>query len=190
MSYKDTSDKLAAFRRQIRDIREKMRKLQAAIEPEEVKDYEFTTTDGTVRLSALFGGKDSLFMIHNMGTSCPHCTMWADGFNGVFDHLRDRAAFVVSSPDPPETQRTFAEGRGWKFPIVSHAGTGFADDMGYLRDGRAMPGVSVFKREGKKIVRVSDTGFSPGDDFCNVWHFFDLIPEGAGGWKAKFTYAG
>ena len=43
-----------------------------------------------------------------------------------------------------------------------------------------MPGVSVFRREAGTIVRVSDTGFSPGDDFCTLWHFFDLLPGGVG----------
>jgi hypothetical protein len=35
---------------------------------------------------------------------------------------------------------------------------------------------------------TSDTSFSPGDDFCNVWHLFDLIAEGASGWLPKFGY--
>jgi hypothetical protein len=39
------------------------------------------------------------------------------------------------------------------------------------------------------IVRMSDASFSPGDDFCSVWHFFDLIPEGAAGWQPKYNYA-
>jgi hypothetical protein len=43
-----------------------------------------------------------------------------------------------------------------------------------------MPGVSVFKRDGNGIVRVSDTSFSPGDDYCTLWHFFDLLPGGVG----------
>jgi predicted dithiol-disulfide oxidoreductase (DUF899 family) len=116
--------------------------------------------------------------------------MWADGFNGVFAHLSDRAAFVVSSPDPPARQQEFASGRGWKFPMISHQGTSFAADMGYTHDGGAMPGVSVFKRKGKKILRVADTAFTGGDDFCAVWHLFDLLPEGAAGWQPKFSYAG
>jgi hypothetical protein len=37
-------------------------------------------------------------------------------------------------------------------------------------------------------VRVSDTGFSPGDDFCALWHLFDLLPGGAGDWQAKYRY--
>ena len=103
MSYKSTTDKLNDYRRQIGELRDKMRAAQAAIEPEAVKNYEFRGANGAaVKLSELFGEKDTLFVIHNMGASCRYCTLWADGFNGVFDHLRSRAAFVVSSPDVPE----------------------------------------------------------------------------------------
>ncbi|MGB8898135.1 MAG: hypothetical protein WCC90_02260, partial [Methylocella sp.] len=68
-------------------------------------------------------------------------------------------------------------------------GTTFAEDMGYRPNGRAMPGVSVFKRKGDKIMRAADTAFTHGDDFCSVWHLFDLIPEGAAGWQPNFSYA-
>jgi predicted dithiol-disulfide oxidoreductase (DUF899 family) len=190
MDYKGTAGRLAEYRSQIAVIREKMRRTQEAIEPEEVEDYEFAAPQGKVRLSALFGDKDTLFVIHNMGASCPYCTLWADGFNGVYEHLRDRAGFAVSSPDAPERQQSFAAGRGWKFPMVSTLGTTFAQDMGYCPDGRTMPGVSVFKRRDGKILRVADTSFAPGDDFCAVWHLFDLVPEGAAGWRPKFSYAG
>ena len=189
MSYKHTAEKIAAYREQIAELREKMREAQAAIEPEEVKDYAFKRAEGgTVRLSDLFGDKSDLFVIHNMGQSCPYCTLWADGFNGAYDHLSNRAAFVVSSPDSPERQRQFAQSRNWKFPMVSHQGTTFAEDMGYRSNEGWMPGVSVFRRAGDRIVRVSDAAFSPGDDFCNVWHFFDLLPEGAAGWQPKYKY--
>jgi predicted dithiol-disulfide oxidoreductase (DUF899 family) len=189
MNYKETAGRLAEYRSQIADIREKMRRTRAANEPEEVHDYEFATTSGKTRLSTLFCGKDTLFVIHNMGASCAYCTMWADGFNGVFEHLRDRAAFAVSSPDTAERQQSFAADRGWNFPMVSTQGTTFAEDMGYRPDGRAMPGVSVFKRKGDRILRVADTSFAPGDDFCAVWHLFDLIPEGTADWQPKFSYA-
>lgn len=189
MKYRDATAKLNDYRSQIAEIRERMRSTQAAIEPEEVADYEFATANERIRLSALFGDKDTLFVIHNMGTGCANCTMWADGFNGVFDHLRDRAAFVVTSPDAPEHQRSFAASRGWRFPMVSNQGTTFAEDMGYRPAGRSMPGVSVFKRRQGRIMRVADTGFNQGDDFCAVWNLFDLLPEGPAGWRPKFSYA-
>jgi predicted dithiol-disulfide oxidoreductase (DUF899 family) len=189
MRYKLGSERIAEYRRRIADLRAQLRAAQAEIEPEEVKDYEFKRAgDGSIKLSSLFGGKDTLLVIHNMGSSCPYCTLWADGFNGVFEHLRNRAAFVLSSPDAPEKQQSFAASRGWRFPMVSCGGTTFPQDMGYWDDGHPVPGVSVFKRDGARMLRVSDTSFSPGDDFCSVWHFFDLIPEGAAGWQPRFEY--
>ena len=189
MTYREGAERLNQYRREIAAIRERMRELQASIEPEEGRDYEFAVPGGSVQLSALFGEHDTLFVVHNMGTSCPYCTLWADGFNGVFDHLRNRAAFVISAPDEPIRQREFADSRGWKFPMVSHRGSSFAADMGYARDGGFAPGVSVFKRRADRIVRVADTSFAPGDDFCCVWHFFDLIPEGRVGWRPKYKYS-
>ena len=132
MSYKHTVEKLADYRRQIDELRQKMRDVQAAVEPEAVKDYTFLRAGGgSVRLSELFGDKADLFVIHNMGQSCPYCTLWADGFNGAYAHLSNRAAFVLSSPDTPDKQRKFAESRHWTFPMMSHEGTTFAEDMGY-----------------------------------------------------------
>jgi len=188
MRYREASEQLAALRREIGALREKMRALQHSAEPQEVADYQFHRSEGAVRLSQLFGDKEYLFVIHNMGTSCPNCTMWADGFNGVLPHLEDRAAFVVSSPDDPDTQRAFAASRGWRFRMVSHRGTSFAADMGYRGANGWLPGVSVFRLADDKILRVSDAPFDEGDDFCAVWHLFDLLPEGAAGWRARFAY--
>jgi hypothetical protein len=43
-----------------------------------------------------------------------------------------------------------------------------------------MPGISVFKKDRNSVVRVSDSALHPGDDFCALWHIFDLLPEGRG----------
>jgi len=188
MNYEESAARLAQYRRQIAELRSRMREVQSAVEPQEVAEYEFATNAGKTLLSELFREHDTLFVIHNMGRSCAHCTMWADGFNGVFEYVRDRAAFVVVSPDAADEQQKFAVSRGWRFPMVSTQGTSFAHDMGYSREGRPLPGISVFKRKGDRIMRVSGTSFSPGDDFCTVWHFFDLLPEGAAGWRPRFEY--
>jgi len=189
MNYQESKKRLTELRQRIADTRTEMRAVLGAIEPEEVQNYRFNTRQGEVTLSQLFGRHEDLFVIHNMGSSCPYCTLWADGYNGVYSHLAQRAAFVVSSPDSPEAQERFAQGRGWTFPMVSHRGTSFAQDMGYRGErGGWRPGVSVFQRRGQRIVRVADSGFSPGDDFCAVWHFLDLLPEGAAGWQPKFSY--
>ena len=189
MRYRETAERLARCRRDIAALRDKMRALQSEAEPEQVEDYRFATIDGEVRLSELFGGREYLFVIHNMGKACPSCTMWADGFNGVLSHLENRAAFVVTSPDDPETQRAFAATRGWRFRLVSHRGTSFAADMGYRGENGWLPGVSVFHLAGDRIYRVSDAPFDQGDDFCTVWHLFDLLPQGAAGWRPQFSYS-
>lgn len=185
MNYADANARLAAQRQRIADIRAEMRATLASRDPQPVQDYCFTGPDGAVRLSALFGDFEDLIVIHNMGRACANCTLWADGYNGLYPHLVTRAAFVVTSPDAPADQQRFAASRGWRFPLLSHAGSSFATDMGY---GSATtgwrPGVSVFRRDTSGLVRVSDSSFSPGDDFCTLWHFFDLLPGGAGTWHA------
>ena len=185
--YRDSIQEINARRQKISTLRKEMREIQRDIKPEEVTDYVFGTISEPVRLSELFGDKDTLFMIHNMGKSCPSCTQWADGFNGALDHLEDCAAFVVSSPDSPEEQRIFAKSRDWKFTMVSHADTNFAQDMGY-KSGGFWPGVSVFKMAGNKVVRVSDAMFGPGDDFNPIYNFLAMLPEGDGDWEPKYSY--
>jgi predicted dithiol-disulfide oxidoreductase (DUF899 family) len=189
MSYEQTSKQINEFRAQIAELRGKMQALQGDIAPQEVEDYTFKTLNGDVKLSELFGDKDHLFVVHNMGAGCTYCTLWADGFNGILGHLENRAAFVVASPQTPEQQETFKASRGWNFRMVSQQGTSFAGDMGYGAGDAVEPGVSVFKREGDKILRVSDAHFGPGDDFCAMWHFIDLIPQGAAaGWQPQYKY--
>ena len=89
MRYAEVHGKLTDYRRQITAIREKMRETLAAVEPQEVQDYEFTNTEGKVRLSELFGQHEDLILIHNMGVSCSYCTLWADGYNGIHPPFGD-----------------------------------------------------------------------------------------------------
>jgi predicted dithiol-disulfide oxidoreductase (DUF899 family) len=188
MSEPDATAKLAEYRRQIAELRQKVRQTQASIPPQEVEDYSFVTAQGSVRLSELFGDKDTLFVVHNMGAGCRYCTLWADGFNGVLPHIENRAAFVIASPDTPATQEKFKAARGWRMRMVSHQGSSFAADMGFKKDESWLPGVSVFRRKAGKILRLVDTQSGPGDDLCVVWNLFDLIPEGPAGWKPQFNY--
>jgi hypothetical protein len=53
---------------------------------------------------------------------------------------------------------------------------------------RWCPGVSVFRMDGGRILRVADAGFDTGDDFCALWRIFDLLPEGLGDWRPNFSY--
>ena len=183
------ADRVDGLRSKLNAVRCELRQALAEAAALDVPDYLFSSASGPVALSQLFDGKRELFVIHNMGTTCSNCTLWADGFNGLYPHLKNRAAFVVSSPDPPGIQASFAAKRGWQLPMVSHAGTSFAADMGFVDErGRFLPGVSVFVSGPAGIRRVSASFFAPGDDFCAAWHLFDLLPEGAAGWRPRFSY--
>lgn len=157
-----------------------------------VRDYEFIRPDGShIRLSQLFGDKHDLIVIHNMGRKCAYCTMWADGLTGLAKHLMNRAALVLVSPDRPEVLREFAASRGWNYPVVSTAASPFNNEMWRVSDesGTPWPGTSTYRKHTDgRIEQVGRTTFGPGDDFCPVWHFFDLLSEGANGWEPKYAY--
>lgn len=175
----------------IMESKRQLAELRRQRTPEEVGDYTFQGAGGReVKLSSLFDDRDELILVHNMGRDCVYCTMWADGFTGLLPHLTSRAAFVVTSPDEPVAQEEFKRSRGWNFPLYSAHGTSFIADMGFDNEGEGlMPGVSVFsKDETGRIFRVSRATFGPGDDFCAVWHFFDLLPRGVDGWEPRFSY--
>jgi predicted dithiol-disulfide oxidoreductase (DUF899 family) len=189
MKYEAANRKLQDLKKQVEGLRQDMMKVRRATEPQEMTDYAFKRSSGDKASWAdLFGSRQELIVIHNMGRTCPYCTLWADGFNGVYDHLASRAAFAVATPDPPAEQAKFARSRGWRFPMISYQGTSLAEDTGYAEGGSYYPGVSVFEKRGGKVVRVSDTSFEPGDLYCPVWHLFDLMPDGADGWQPKFDY--
>ncbi len=180
---KQVQEELTAKRKELKDLRK-----QAPNEPVS-GDIRFAGADGkTVTLEELFGDRNELIMIHNMGKSCRYCTLWADGFNGLLPHFCDRAAFVVVSPDPPDVQQAFANSRGWRFPMWS-ADTELLKQFEMADEkGAPWPGVSVFKKHDGEIVRTGYDYFVPGDDYCSIWHIMDLFPEGPGGWEPQYQY--
>ena len=99
----------------------------------------------------------------------------------TFREVEKKAAFILVSPDKPEVHKVFDESRGWGFRSYSSDGSEFTYDLGYevRKDGKSYywPGVSVLeKRADGSVVRVTKDFFGPGDFFCNVWHFYDLLP--------------
>ncbi len=122
----------------LEEAKRKMLELCRRIGPERVEDYELQGREGGVRLSEMFGDKSDLILVHNMGSECPYCTMWADGFNGALRHLQDRAAFVAVSPNSVDVQQAVREKRGWQFEMYSAEGTTFIKDMGFESDGVAL----------------------------------------------------
>ena len=185
MSSDQTVEGVAALEETLLATKEEVFERYRSSDHEEVEDYTFFHADGEeVRLSELFGSRDDLILVHNMGKSCSYCTMWADGFNGLYDYLDSRAAFVVSSPDPPEIQREFREARGWTFPMVSTEGSTFSADLGFEAEDHYRPGVSTFYRaDDGTITLVASRRFGPYDDYNPVWNLFGLLRDGVNEWE-------
>ncbi len=189
MKPKKLAKKISAREQKLVAQLEKLAKLKRKLPREQIEDYEFKTPAGPVKLSALFGKQKDLIVIHNMGAGCRYCTMWADGFNGVYPHLANRAAFVVASPDAPAAQQRFAKSRGWRFPLVSVRDSKFTKQLGFhKKDDAWWPGVSTFQKKGGKIYHVASANFGPFDPFCAVWHLFALLADGVNGWEAQYKY--
>ena len=178
----------------LQEAKRKLVEVSRRIGPERVEDYELQGREGGVRLSEMFGDKQDLILIHNMGSECPYCTMWADEFQGVLRHLQDRAGFVLVSPNSVDVQQAVREKRGWTFDMYSAEGTSFIKDMGFESDGvsynsNAMPGVATFRKNADGTIdRIAKDLFGPGDLYCGAWHLFDLLADGAGDWEAKLQY--
>jgi len=62
-----------------------------------------------------------------------------------------------------------------------------ADEVEDPHQELLIPGISAFRRERDRIVRVSDAGSRPGDDFCSLWHVLDLLPDGPAGSQPKLS---
>lgn len=189
-----TKERLGAISKDITALYDERRQLLQESTGETVEDYTFSTPDGEKKLSELFGDKDELILVHNMGKSCPYCTLWADGLNGVAGHLADRAGFVVASPDSPDVQQEFASSRDWSFPMVSTDGSRFTHDMGFAGENEEgqthyYPGYSVFSREEDGTIRRrGQDWFGPMDLYSGLWHMFAMLPKGSDDWFPRYSY--
>lgn len=180
------NEQIRELQKEVMDAKQRLRDAIASFEPEPVEDWELHGLNGcVVNLSRLFGGKNELLVVHNMGRGCNYCSLWGDAMKGIAPHLMQRCGFVLCSNDPPEVIRAFRETRGWDFPCVSGHETGFAKAMGYAdAAGNPHPGVSAFHMSSDgSIVRTGHMPFGPGDDFCAVWPLLDLIKDGKGDWE-------
>ena len=158
------------------------------------KTYTFSSLSGAVEFADLFGDKNDLIVVHNMGRGCRYCTLWADGINGILSHIEVRTSLVLISPDSPEVQSEFADSRGWRFRMLSDANGTFTDDMGFssLHNNKryVQPGFSTFHRsEDGIITRVGADGFGPGDSYMPVFPLFELLKDGDGGWEPQYSYS-
>lgn len=174
--------------KQIFELTAKLNELRQSSTGDEVRNYEFANIDGTTSLLNMFGDKQQLLLIHNMGQGCRYCTLWADGFNGFLQHLESVMSVVLVSKDPPELQRQFANSRDWRFRLASHGGGEYISEQTVMDGAENMPGAVVYERDGDKITRKNSCIFGPGDIYCSMWSLLGLAGLGADNWTPQYAY--
>jgi predicted dithiol-disulfide oxidoreductase (DUF899 family) len=155
---------------------------------EEIPNYSFQTQNGDTTLLELFGDRDKLLLIHNMGQGCRYCTLWADGFNGFVPHLESAMSVVLVSKDAPDLQRRFANARGWRFRLASHSGGDYIREQSVKEGQGNTPGAVVYERDGEKISRKNSCIFGPGDLYCSMWSLLGLAGLSDSDWTPQYSY--
>ena len=190
ISHPKTNPKIQEIENEIAAKKEELANLISKEKGTEITDYTFLdTNNNSTLLSQLFKDKEELIIIFYMGIQCKYCTLWADNYNGITAPLKDRAAFAVVSNETPKIQTENKKNRGWDFEMYSRSKNTFAEDLGFTNDsGNSLPGVASFKKENGKIFVHHRTYFGPGDNYCNMWDFINILPKGINSWQPKHDY--
>jgi predicted dithiol-disulfide oxidoreductase (DUF899 family) len=168
------------------------------------KRYVFDGPAGQQTLADLFEGRHQLAVYHFMfnpddDAGCPHCSFWADHYDGMVVHLNQRdVTFAVISRAPLAKIDAFKKRMGWKFKWVSSNGTDFNCDYqasfapadlksgtvfyNYAKSPAVAPdreGISVFYRDDDGKVFHTYSCYARGIDMVNgTYQFLDLVPKG------------
>ena len=168
------------------------------------KNYLFEGPDGRESLAQLFDGRSQLVIYHFMfgpdwQTGCPHCSFWADNFDGTVVHLKARDTTLVAVSRAPYAKLTAYKKRmGWHFKWVSSGATDFnfdyqasftdeavAEKNAYYNFKRQDPeasdreGLSVFFKDGEDSVFHTYSTHARGIDIINAtYNILDMTPKG------------
>jgi predicted dithiol-disulfide oxidoreductase (DUF899 family) len=208
-AYRAARDELLLAERDLRRQVEAVAELRRALPlgGEVPEDSVFEGEDGPVRLSELFGGKDTLaaysFMYGpRMEQACPSCTSMLDGLDGQAPHITQRIALAVIARSPIARIRAHADARGWRrLRLLSSANNSYGRDYhGESEDGRQLPMLNVFARRDGRVFHTwaSELAFAPrepGQDPRHIdmiwplWNMLDFTPEGRGAdWRPSLSY--
>ena len=127
-------------------------------------------------------------LIHNMGSQCRFCTLWADGINGHLPHLESVLSVVLVSHERPAYQRKFAIDRGWRFNLASHGGGQYIKDQCVFGQADNYPGAVVYRKDGDKIMRLNRAPFGGGDQFNAFYGLMSLADFDSNAWEPQYHY--
>jgi predicted dithiol-disulfide oxidoreductase (DUF899 family) len=167
------------------------------------KEYVFDGAAGKATLLDLFDGCGQLIVYHFMfppewDEGCPHCSFWADSFDGSPAHLRARdAAFAAVSRATFGKLAAYQQRMGWSFPWYSSGETDFNYDFGVSFPADAVAagtavynygsapgfedreGISTFVRDGQGQVFHTYSTYARGIDPVNsTYQLLDLTAKG------------
>jgi len=180
---------ISTLENEISKLKKKVIELTNTLPKEEISNYTLTSLDGThKKLLDLFGDCDEMILIHNMGPSCPYCTLWADGFNGLTSYFDSRCKFIIETDINLDKLRDFKEKRKWDFTTVSSINSSLKIDLGFKdKEGNNFPGFSTLYKLDGLIYRHAKAAFGPGDDYCSIWPIFDRLKNGVNGWQPNWN---
>ena len=186
-------------------LRDELSKQRRELPWEKVdKQYVFDGPNGKETLAELFENRSQLVVYHFMfppedDEGCPHCSFWADNFNGIGVHLNHRdVTFVAISRAPLAKIELFKQRMGWSFKWVSSFQSEFNYDYQASFPPEAVQRGAVFynytqmdtgmqDREGASVFYKDENGavfhtyscYARGIDMLNgTYHFLDLVPKG------------
>jgi predicted dithiol-disulfide oxidoreductase (DUF899 family) len=168
------------------------------------KDYIFEGPNGKQTLPELFDGRSQLIVYHFMfdpqwDAGCPHCSFWADNFNGTIVHLNHRDATMIAVSHAPFSKLAAYEKRmGWNFKWVSSFESDFNFDyrVSFTPEevakkeafynfktqktpGTEASGCSIFSKYPNGKVFHTYSAYARGIDMINgAYHYLDLLPKG------------
>ena len=164
--------------------------------------YTFVGERDEVTLADLIDGCHQLLVYHFMfppewDAGCPHCSFWADSFDGNDVHLRARdIAFAAVSRAPIDKLTAYRQRMGWSFRWLSSGASRFNFDLGVsfrpdekdravFNYATQVPGMS--DREGASAFFRDDNGaiyhtystYGRGIDLLNgTYNWIDISPLG------------
>jgi predicted dithiol-disulfide oxidoreductase (DUF899 family) len=168
------------------------------------KEYAFEGPNGLERLAELFEGRSQLVIYHFMfgpddEAGCPHCSLRADGFDGINIHLKQRDVTMIAvSRAPYERLAAYRKRMGWGFKWVSSAKSDFNFDFhvsftagelakkeaffNYALQNPGPPereGHSVFLKDEHGKVFHTYSCYARSNDMLNIhYHYLDMVPKG------------
>jgi predicted dithiol-disulfide oxidoreductase (DUF899 family) len=208
----DARKRFLAKEKAFTQMRDQLSRERQALPWEHVnKPYAFQSEQGKETLADLFGKHSQLIVYHFMfgpdwDIGCPSCSFWADHFDGMIPHLRQRdISMVAVSHAPLQKLQEQARKFGWGFKWVSSFGSTFNYDFGVSFSPEAirreeafynygtqkvtteshrneaateLPGVSAFYKSDGEIYHTY-SAYSRGIDALNTaYQFLDIAPKG------------